>query len=94
MAYGVVKKIWRSIFDIFDRLIEELFMREFEADEYLSFKMEFAQERITALEKSEIPWQKKDIYQVMKDEEHYRDQLNQMAEMSSDRKKYRELAGV
>ena len=50
-------------------LIEEVFIKEFKEDEYLIPKMEFAQERITALEKSEIPWQHD--YQAGKWVKHY-----------------------
>ena len=67
-------------------LIEEIFTKEFREDEYLVLKMEFAQERITALEKSEIPWQQN--YRAGKWIKHYLKMLQEHGAEASECKAF------
>ena len=67
-------------------LIEEIFIKEFREDEYLVLKMEFAQERITALEKSEIPWQQN--YRAGKWIKHYLKMLQEHGAEASECKAF------
>lgn len=67
-------------------LIEEIFIKEFRKDEYLVLKMEFAQERITALEKSEIPWQQN--YRADKWIKHYLKMLQEHGAEASECKAF------
>ena len=67
-------------------LIEEIFTKEFREDEYLVLKMEFAQERITALEKSEIPWQQN--YRAGKWIKHYLKMLQEHGTEASECKAF------
>ena len=67
-------------------LIEEIFTKEFREDEYLVLKMEFAQERITELEKSEIPWQQN--YRAGKWIKHYLKMLQEHGAEASECKAF------